>query len=105
MENIRVVFISVPRDEANTLAKGLVTNRMAACVNIVPQIESYFWWDDKVEQEKESLLIVKTTHQKFEKMRNWVLENHPYDVPEIIALPLAEGLSDYIDWVKKETEG
>ncbi|HWR82478.1 MAG TPA: divalent-cation tolerance protein CutA [Candidatus Deferrimicrobium sp.] len=104
METIRVVFVSIPRDEARTLARGLVENRLAACVNVVPRIESWFWWDDKIEHDDEALLIIKTTQQRFDDLRAWVLENHPYDLPEIIALPLSEGLSDYIEWVKKETE-
>jgi len=104
-KDIRVVFISLPRDEARNLAKRLVEQRLAACVNIIPKIESYFWWDSKVEHDEEALLIVKTTVQKFVAMRLWVQENHPYDVPEIIALPISEGLSEYMDWVKKETEG
>ncbi len=104
-QDIRVVFVSLPRDEAKNLARGLVENRLAACVNIVPHIQSYFRWEDKVEFDEEALLIVKTTAQKFEAMRLWVLENHPYDVPEIISLPLSEGLSEYVDWIKRETGG
>jgi len=104
MENIRVVFVSIPRDEANKLARGLVEKRLAACVNVVPKIESYFWWDNKLEHDEEALLIIKTTQQRFDELRAWVVENHPYDLPEIISLPLSDGLSDYIEWVKKETE-
>ncbi len=104
MENIRVVFISLPRDEAKELARGLVENRLAACVNILPKIESYYWWDDKVEHDEEALLIVKTTRQRFDELRAWVVEHHPYDIPEIISLPLSDGLSDYIEWVKSEME-
>ena len=104
MENIRVVLVSIPRDEANKLAKSLVENHLAACINVVPKIESYFWWDNKLEHEEEALLIIKTTQKRFDELRAWVVENHPYDLPEIISLPLSDGLSDYIEWVKKETE-
>ena len=104
MENIRVVLVSIPRDEANKLAKSLVENHLAACINVVPKIESYFWWDNKLEHDEEALLIIKTTQQRFDELRAWVVENHPYDLPEIISLPLSDGLSDYIEWVKKETE-
>jgi periplasmic divalent cation tolerance protein len=105
MEDIRVVFVSVPRDEADTLARGLVENRLAACVNVVPRIVSWFWWHDKLEHDEEALLIIKTTRHRFDALRAWVVEHHPYDLPEIISLPLSDGLPDYIDWVKKETEG
>jgi len=104
MENIRVVFVSLPRDEAKSLARRMVENRLAACVNIVPKIESYFWWNDKLEHDEEALLIIKTTQQRFDALRAWVVENHPYDLPEVISLPLSDGFSDYIEWVKKETE-
>ncbi len=105
MEDIRVVFISVPREEANNLAKGIVEERLAACVNIVPKIESWFRWDNKVEHDEEALLIIKTTQQRFDTLRDWVVANHPYELPEIIALPISEGLPQYLAWVRKETEG
>ena len=104
METVRVVFISVPREEANKMARALVEKRLAACVNIVPKIESFYWWDESVLKDEEALLIAKTTQQRFDALRAWVVENHPYDLPEIISLPLSDGLSDYIEWVKKETE-
>ena len=104
MENIRVVFVSIPRDEANKLARSLVEKRLAAHINVVPKIESYFWWNNKLKHEEEALLIIKTTQQRFDELRAWVVANHPYDLPEIISLPLSDGLSDYIEWVKKETE-
>ncbi len=104
MKDIRVVFVSLPRDEAGNLARGLVENRLAACVNVVPKIESWFRWDDKLEHDEEALLIIKTTEQRFADLRAWVVANHPYDLPEIISLPLSDGLSDYIAWVRRETE-
>jgi periplasmic divalent cation tolerance protein len=104
METVRVVFISVPREEANKMARAMVEKRLAACVNIVPKIESFYWWDESVLKDEEALLIAKTTQQRFDALRAWVVANHPYDLPEIISLPLSDGLSDYIEWVKKETE-
>ncbi|MDX9858133.1 MAG: divalent-cation tolerance protein CutA [candidate division Zixibacteria bacterium] len=103
MENIRVVFISIPRDEAGQFGRQLVANRLCACVNVVPKIESYFWWDGEVEKDEESLLLVKTTQDRFPELMAWVKENHPYDVPEVISVPLAGGLPEYVAWVKDET--
>jgi periplasmic divalent cation tolerance protein len=103
IEQIRVVLVSVPRDESRKLAHLLVENRLAACVNIVPKIDSYFWWDDAVQTEEEALLIIKSTAAKFAALRDFVEEHHPYDLPEIIALPLVDGFSEYINWVHAET--
>jgi len=104
METVRVVYISIPRDEAKNLAKGIVENRLAACVNIVPKIESYFWWEDKVQYDEEALLIVKTTEVKFADLVAYVREHHPYELPEIIGMPLVAAFPDYIKYVKTETE-
>jgi periplasmic divalent cation tolerance protein len=102
MESIRVVYISIPHDEADKMARELVEQRFAACVNVVPRIKSYFWWDDAVQEDDESLLIVKTTHEKFTKLMEFVITNHPYELPEVIAMPLVEGSPEYITWVKRE---
>lgn len=102
MEHVRVAVVTIPRDEAGKLAKGLVQERLAACVNMVPRIESVFWWDDKIQHDEEALLIIKTTQLKVEAMISYVQENHPYDVPEIITFSLAEGLPDYLNWVIDE---
>ena len=103
MQNIRVVFITIPTDKAEAFAQSIVEQRLAACVNVVPGVKSYFWWDDKVQNEAESLLIVKTTVQKLDALTEYVKENHPYDVPELIAMPVSEGLPDYINWLIEET--
>lgn len=104
MEHIRVVMISAPRDVASNLAQALVEERLAACVNVVPKMESFFWWDDAVQHDNEALLIVKTTQQRFDELLIFVRENHPYDLPEVIALPLVDAFADYVDWVKIETQ-
>ena len=98
---LRVIFITVPPTKAESLSKQLIEENLAACVNLLPTIESYYKWDGKLNTEEESLLIVKTTEQKVEQLITFVKENHPYEVPEIIALPLTEGLPDYLDWVRE----
>lgn len=102
MESIRVVYISIPHDEADKMALELVQQRFAACINVVPRIKSYFWWDDAVQEDDESLLIVKTTQEKMPKLMEYVIANHPYELPEIIALPISEGSPEYIAWVRRE---
>lgn len=103
MDALRVVFITVTRDEAGNMAKSLVENRLAACVNIIPKTESYYWWDDKINHDEESMLIAKTSVNKIEELIEYVEENHPYDIPEVISFQLSEGLPDYIDWVLRES--
>lgn len=103
MQNIRIVYISIPRDEADRMALALVQERLAACVNIVPKITSYYWWEDAVQTDDEALLIVKTTVQRFQALMDYVLENHPYELPEIIGLPVSSAYPDYVAWVKTET--
>jgi periplasmic divalent cation tolerance protein len=103
VQNIRVVYISIPRDEADRMALALVQERLAACVNIVPKITSYYWWEDAVQTDDEALLVVKTTVQRFQALMDYVLENHPYELPEIIGLPVSSAYPDYVAWVKTET--
>ena len=102
MENIRVVFISIPHDEARKFARSIVEERLAACVNIVPRITSFFWWENEVQTDEEALLILKTTQPKIDALIDFVKHEHPYDIPEILFLPVAEGLPDYINWVIEE---
>lgn len=104
MDTIRVVYISIPREEAKEMAKGIVENRLAACTNIVPKIESYFWWDETVQFDEEALLIVKTTQDRFPELMQYVRDNHPYELPEIIGLPLVAAFPEYVTWVKDETK-
>jgi len=103
VQNIRIVYITIPRDEADRMALTLVQERLAACVNIVPKITSYYWWEDAVQNDDEALLIVKTTVQRFQALMDYVLENHPYELPEIIGLPVSSAYPDYVAWVKTET--
>ena len=103
MQNIRIVYITIPRDEADRMALALVQERLASCVNIVPNVTSYYWWEDAVQNDDEALLIVKTTVQRFQALMDYVLEHHPYELPEIIGLPVSSAYPEYVAWVKTET--
>jgi periplasmic divalent cation tolerance protein len=103
-EDIRIVFMSVPREEAKTFAREIITQRLVACVNIIPKMDSFYWWDGQVLTDEESLLIMKTTHQKFAALQEFVERNHPYEIPELLAVEVKEGLPDYLAWVKVESE-
>ncbi|MGD0795534.1 MAG: divalent-cation tolerance protein CutA [Dehalococcoidales bacterium] len=98
-----VVFITTKdADEAEKIGKTLVKRRQAACVNIVPEVSSHFWWKDKLNAAKESLLIVKTKESLLPDIIKSVKKAHSYSVPEIIALPIVGGNRDYLDWIDSE---
>ena len=106
MKNDKIILIlaSVPdKQTANNLASMLVQERLAACVNIMPEVISYYRWEGKINTDSELLLLIKTQSSKFEPVKEYILKKHPYDLPEIIAIPLTDGFSGYLDWVKKET--
>ena len=98
-----VVFITAKdEEEAEKIGKALVKRRLAACVNTMPQVSSHFWWKDKLENAKESLLIVKTKESLIPEIVKAVKRLHSYSVPEIIALPIIGGSEDYLDWIENE---
>ena len=99
-----VIFITAgSKDEAEKLSQGLVESKLAFCVNIVPGIQSTYYWEGKIHVDNEILLIIKTRQQKYNALENWVKQHHSYDVPEIISIPILKGLPKYLkgidDWV------
>lgn len=98
-----VVLITAPRGpKAGTLAKGLVTARLAACVNVVPGIVSHYRWKGKVQRDNECLLVAKTSTARLPALKRWIAENHPYETPELIALSVADGSKSYLSWLAGE---
>jgi len=96
-----VVFITAPNvDDARRIATELVSERLAACVNIVPGIESVYTWNDQVEVSAEALLIVKTTGARYDLLERRVKALHQYTTPEIIALKIERGLPAYLKWMR-----
>lgn len=102
--NSIVVFVTCPKIvEARKIAKGLVKNRLAACVNIIPSINSIYFWEGKLYDDKEVLCIIKTKKALFKKIEIFVKKNHSYKVPEIIALPIIKGSKEYLKWIEEVT--
>jgi periplasmic divalent cation tolerance protein len=100
-----VIFITASSEtEARRISDALLTQRKAACVNIIPAVNSSFWWQGKLESATESLLIVKTKASLVNEVVALVRENHSYTVPEIIALPILAGNPDYLEWIEKEVK-
>lgn len=97
-----VALVTVPSmDVGRDVARALLDRKLAACVNVLPSISSFYTWEDEICIDEELLLIVKTTESAFDELTSTVKEIHPYDVPEIIALPIAAGSKDYLDWIRE----
>lgn len=100
------VFITAPnKEEAAQLAEMLLEKYLAACVQILPEMESIYRWQGRIERQPEVLLIVKTTGGKFEELEKEVRERHSYETPEIVAFPLTNGSSAYLEWIKASVSG
>ncbi len=96
----RVVLVTCPdKQVAGRLAEALVTEHLAACVNIIPAVESVFWWEGKLDRSAEVLLLIKTVSSTVLPLQKRVKELHPYAVPEIIAIPVVAGHRPYLQWV------
>jgi periplasmic divalent cation tolerance protein len=95
-----VVFVTCGnREEAEKLAGRLVEQKLTACVNLVPGIESWYWWEGKINRDAELLLVMKTTQAHFPALEIAIKEQHSYAVPEIIALPILAGSREYLQWI------
>jgi periplasmic divalent cation tolerance protein len=95
-----VVLVTAPDlKTARALAKAALQARLIACVNLVPKIESHYWWHGKIESGAEVLLVLKTQKSKLAALEKLVVTRHPYDTPEFIVLPLSAGNKKYLDWL------
>ncbi|MFY9794003.1 MAG: divalent-cation tolerance protein CutA [Candidatus Sulfotelmatobacter sp.] len=100
MTDKRIVLTTTGSEaEAQKIARHLVENRMAACINIVPQIDSVYRWQGKVEEAREWLLLIKTTANAFEKVREAIAELHSYELPECVCLKVEDGSPHYLQWI------
>jgi periplasmic divalent cation tolerance protein len=101
---VEIVFCTVPSAEvADTLARGLVERHLAACVNVVPSVRSFYRWEGALQVDDELLLKIKTTSTRRAALVAWLVENHPYDVPEILAVRVEGGSQEYLEFVEAET--
>jgi periplasmic divalent cation tolerance protein len=105
MTDKRVVLTTVgSHEEARQIAHALVDRKLAACVNILPKIESVFRWENKVDSADEWLLVIKTTSDAFEKVRDAIKELHSYDLPECIAIKITDGSKECLEWIGASVE-
>lgn len=99
-----VVLVTTPTAEkAAEIARAVVEARLAACGNVVPGLRSIYRWEGKVQDGAEALLVLKTTRARFDALRDRIVALHPYDVPEVLALPVEAGSAAYLAWIARET--
>lgn len=101
MSETAVILCTCP-DEATAarLARGLVEERHAACVNVLPAVRSLYTWDGEIQDEREAMMVIKTTHSHFFVIEHWLTEHHPYDVPEVLALDAEHVSEPYLRWLR-----
>ena len=101
-----VILVTVGNSkDAALLAKSLVEKRLAACVNLLPGITSWYWWEGKVTEDQEVLLMMKTSRDRFPELEKEVLRMHSYAVPEVVALQIVEGSKNYLNWIEGSLKG
>lgn len=104
-DSTRLVLTNLPdRASAERLADELIERRLAACVNILAPCRSVYRWKDAVQRDDEHPVLIKTTADRYPALEQAIRERHPYELPEIIAVPIANGLADYLAWVDTETK-
>jgi periplasmic divalent cation tolerance protein len=97
-----VAFVTAPdRKTARALAKAALTARLVACANLVPGIESHYWWQGKIETGREILIIFKTTTKRLAALEHLIISKHPYDTPEFVVLSITAGNERYLDWLER----
>ena len=102
-ENLLVLCTCPDQEVAESLATGLVEAGLAACVNRVPGVVSIYKWQDKLEKDAEELLLIKTTADAWDKLEAEIRRLHPYELPEIIAVPISAGSHKYLNWIRETT--
>ena len=104
MTDAILVLTTLPTaDAAVEVAKALIGEKLAACANILPALRSIYRWEGKVQDENEVLVLLKSRQGQYERLKTRILELHPYDVPEILAIPIERGHRPYLDWIAGET--
>jgi periplasmic divalent cation tolerance protein len=101
--NSPIIILSTTgsEDEASKIAEHLVSNRLAACVNIIPSITSVYRWKGEMNSDREILMVIKTDASRFEEIKTAVRNMHSYETPELIAISIQQGLQQYLDWISE----
>lgn len=100
-----MIFTTCPEDQAFVIARTLVEEKLAACVNMVAGVRSVYYWRDQLDTATETLLIIKATAYHYDKIEERLRALHPYELPEIIAIPIERGYKPYLDWLQGPARG
>lgn len=101
-----IVLVTAPdRKTARLIARAALASRLVACANLVPGVESHYWWQGKLERSNEVLVMFKTTRRNLARLEKTVLSLHPYDTPEFVVLPISAGSRRYLDWLDASVAG
>jgi periplasmic divalent cation tolerance protein len=100
-ETITILCTCPDEETAERLARGMIENSHAACVNILPGVQSIFRWEGEVKSDQEVLMLIKTTSTHFFVIEHWLEEHHPYDVPELVAIKAEHVADDYLRWLRQ----
>ena len=102
---LNLIYITAKdKEEARNIGKELVGSKLAACVNIIDKMNSFYWWEGKVQDDNEAILIAKTKESLVSELIEKVKSMHSYECPCIVAFPILDGNKDYLEWIKKETK-
>ncbi|MFA5270901.1 MAG: divalent-cation tolerance protein CutA [Candidatus Omnitrophota bacterium] len=99
---VMAVMVTIPEKDAEDLIKLLLSEKVCACVNVIKGVKSFFWWEGKIDEAQEVILIIKTKETLFMKLKGLIRNNHPYKVPEIIGFKIDNINQEYLDWLNKE---
>lgn len=100
-----LVVTTLPADfDSTTLAKQLISDKLAACANLMPGVQSFYEWEGELQQDGEAILLLETAARKYKPLEQKLVELHPYDLPKIVALPVTAGLKQYLDWADTQCE-
>jgi periplasmic divalent cation tolerance protein len=104
-KTIQVITTAGTKTDAQRIARAVVEKRLAGCVQIIGPITSTYWWQGEIETAEEWLCVIKSRQDLYERLEEAIREVHPYDVPEILAVPVIAGSKDYLRWLDSELEG
>ncbi len=96
---ILLVQVSCPPDKVDSIALDLLDSGLASCINVVPLVKSFYRWQGKLQQDKESLMLIKCPADNYKRLESRILDLHPYELPEILTVSVSGGLQAYLDWV------